>query len=359
MGKLKQLSEKPRQSTVAFYYTGNGQGLTYREIKSIAKILSKDTTITHLIFEKCFNQHYNPNARQRFTESMIKLADALKHNQTLQHFTLVGAPFHLNASPSDIEEDKSASASFSRALAAALRENTTLQSLDIRETSLGGDDGVIAIAEALRLNSSVTYLRIAVTDYADAGIIAIAETLKTNTTLQKVLILPIDDSPNLITDNSLIAIAEALRTNDTLQELAINSNNATNVGFTCLANALRTNSNSALHTLTLKNGSEATNHISLRAFIEMLKECPNLTQLNLQQFNIYASDIRGNSMECHQLLATLHQLVRHNQQFSQLKQPIEKRRRLWNLGFMWGGEASLLHSKQVGLEVLQTVGNFL
>ena len=76
------------------------------------------------------------------------------------------------------------------------------------------DEGVIAIAEALKINSTLQTIYLDYNEIGVEGAIAIAEALKINSTLQEI---NLDD--NEIGDEGAIAIAEALKINSTLQKL--------------------------------------------------------------------------------------------------------------------------------------------
>ena len=69
-----------------------------------------------------------------------------------------------------------------RALAEALRLDTTLTSLDLRGNGLG-EGGGRALAETLRLNATVTSLDLSYNDLGEGGGRALAEALRLNTTV--------------------------------------------------------------------------------------------------------------------------------------------------------------------------------
>ena len=80
-------------------------------------------------------------------------------------------------------------------------------------------DGVIALAELLKSNTTITDLNLNENNLKDVGAKAIAEALKVNTTL-KVL----DLSLNYIGDEGAQALAEAIDANSTLEQLSISGN---------------------------------------------------------------------------------------------------------------------------------------
>eukprot|EP00937_MAST-01D_sp_MAST-1D-sp2_P004366 g4366.t1 len=121
------------------------------------------------------------------------------------------------------------------ALAEALKTNTTLQQLCLNNTSVG-DGGAIALGEALKTNTTLQGLSLSYTSVGDGGATALGEALKTNTTLQKLGL-----NHTSVGDGGAIALAEALKTNTTLQKLWLYNTSVGDGGATALAEALKTN----------------------------------------------------------------------------------------------------------------------
>jgi len=71
-----------------------------------------------------------------------------------------------------------------RALAETLRLNTTLRELELSYNNIG-DDGARALAEALRRNTTLTSLRLADNALGEDTGSALTETLRLNTTLRE------------------------------------------------------------------------------------------------------------------------------------------------------------------------------
>ncbi|KJE92764.1 TKL/IRAK protein kinase [Capsaspora owczarzaki ATCC 30864] len=105
-----------------------------------------------------------------------------------------------------------------RAIAEALKLNTTLTTLVLSENQIG-DAGAQSIAEALKVNTTLTELRLEFNQIGDAGAQAIAEALKVNTKLGTLYL-----RQNQIGEVGALAIAEALRVNKTLALLYLESN---------------------------------------------------------------------------------------------------------------------------------------
>ena len=93
-----------------------------------------------------------------------------------------------------------------RALANSLMKTTAMvTSVDLRANSIG-DDGVKAIAEALKINAVLTTLVLDYNSIRDEGAIAIAEALKVNAVLTELWL-----GGNNIGDTGANAIADALK----------------------------------------------------------------------------------------------------------------------------------------------------
>ncbi|KAG0345399.1 hypothetical protein BG005_001315, partial [Podila minutissima] len=105
-----------------------------------------------------------------------------------------------------------------RALAEALKTNSTLTTLGLRNNSIG-ENGTRALAEALKTNSTLTTLGLRNNSIGENGTRALAEALKTNSTLTTLGL-----RNNSIGENGTQALAEALRTNSTLTTLDLENN---------------------------------------------------------------------------------------------------------------------------------------
>ncbi|XP_004346770.2 hypothetical protein CAOG_05085 [Capsaspora owczarzaki ATCC 30864] len=155
-----------------------------------------------------------------------------------------------------------------RTIAETLKVNTTLTQLlnQIRE------GGMNAIAEALKVNTSVTALGLGINQIGDAGAQAIAETLKVNTTVTRLYL-----DQNQIGEAGAQAIAETLKVNKTLSELYLGDNRISDAGATPIAEALKVNT-----TLTaLDLGKNQIGNLGMMAIAEALKVNTSLTEHNL------------------------------------------------------------------------------
>ncbi|XP_011270818.1 hypothetical protein CAOG_09085 [Capsaspora owczarzaki ATCC 30864] len=122
-----------------------------------------------------------------------------------------------------------------RAIAEALKVNTTVTRLYLN-SSLTGDAGVQAIAEALRVNKTLSCLNLDFNQIGDGGAWAIAEALKVNTALTALLL-----EFNQIGDAGACAIAAALKANKTVTLLDLTSNCIGNLGSQAIDAARKRN----------------------------------------------------------------------------------------------------------------------
>ena len=114
-----------------------------------------------------------------------------------------------------------------------LKENRTLQQLDVGGNSIG-DGGATALAEMLKENRTLQQLDVKANSIGDGGATALAEMLKENRTLQQ-----LDVKANSIGDGGATALAEMLKENRTLQQLDISGSSIGVGGATALAEMLK------------------------------------------------------------------------------------------------------------------------
>ena len=124
-----------------------------------------------------------------------------------------------------------------KAVASILKENSTIEVVDLSENYIIGVEGAKVIAEALKQNASLQKLYLSSNSIGAEGAKAIAEALKENRSLQKLNLQCIN-----IGDQGAKAIAEALKENPSLRELYIGWNNIGDQGAKAIAEALKENS---------------------------------------------------------------------------------------------------------------------
>ncbi|KAF9968702.1 hypothetical protein BGZ70_010208 [Mortierella alpina] len=176
-----------------------------------------------------------------------------------------------------------------KALAEALRTNSTVVFLDLGENSIK-EQGAQALAEALTLNTTLTALYL----YGNAllmwnligpnGAQALAQSLKVNATLTTLNVYA-----NSIGLLGAQALAEALKVNSTLTSLSLGFNSIGTNGARALAEALAMNS-----TLTeLRLNSNAIGCDGAQALAEALKTNTTLTSLDLERTDIYFRGVQA------------------------------------------------------------------
>ena len=123
------------------------------------------------------------------------------------------------------------------ALAEALHHNTTLTWLDLSNTCCSGDAGAEALAQALHHNSTLKVLDLSNNTISDAGAVALAQVLHHNSTLEKLMLYN-----NSICDAGAEALAQALRNNFTMCVLNLGCNDSIGeTGAVQLVQALHAN----------------------------------------------------------------------------------------------------------------------
>ena len=173
------------------------------------------------------------------------------------------------------------------ALAEALKVNCSLTFLDISYNEVGALGGV-AIAEALMVNSSLTEVNLRGNDIGTQGAVAIAEALKVNGTLtsldlRSTQICGLNDyGRGTYTADGVNAIAEALRVSGSLTSLSLYGNQIGAEGGVAIAKALSVNSSLTSPNLFLNGiGTEGG-----MAIVEALKFNNSLTSIDIGNNNI-------------------------------------------------------------------------
>eukprot|EP00668_Euglena_longa_P003466 GGOE01004055.1.p1 GENE.GGOE01004055.1~~GGOE01004055.1.p1 ORF type:complete len:342 (+),score=57.64 GGOE01004055.1:185-1210(+) len=197
----------------------------------------------------CFNGSYLQHGRIGVTIGWL-ISGALQWNHMVQHVTM---------------KDVFLLAEGTQAMAEMLRVNSTLQTLELPWCSVK-DRGAIALGEALQFNSTLQHLQLHMDGILVRGAAALATSLKVNHSL-----LRLDLAGNSIGDVGAQVLAEALEVNPTLQHLALASNNIGDVGIRAFSEALKVNS--AITYLDLSCG---------RSFAETLRMNTTLKSLSLR-----------------------------------------------------------------------------
>ena len=156
------------------------------------------------------------------------------------------------------------------ALAEMLKLNTSLTVLNLNYNNIGA--GASALAEVFKVNTSLTDLDLNNNNIGDGGAIVLAEALKVNTSLTV-----LDLSSNNIGDGGAIALAEALKVHTSPMALDLYNNSIGAGGAIALAQALKVNT--SLTMLDLRSNRIGAGGAS--ALAEALKVNTSLTELYL------------------------------------------------------------------------------
>lgn len=121
------------------------------------------------------------------------------------------------------------------AMAEALKTNTSLRTLRLWRNGIG-DDGCTALAEALKVNAALQELNMEDNDIGERGCAALAAALAVNSTIKSVF-LP----DNEVGDAGCVALAGALKVNESIQHVDLWNNGVRGEGCVALAEALKVN----------------------------------------------------------------------------------------------------------------------
>ena len=162
------------------------------------------------------------------------------------------------------------------ALAECLKYNTSLTELVLNSDEIG-DDGAAALGQCLKHNTSLTTLELNSNKIGNVGATDLGECLKCNKSLTR-----LELSGNEIGNDGTAALGECLKHNTSLTTLILCSNKIGDVGATALGECLK--HNTSLTTLILR--SNKIGDVGATALGECLKHNTSLTTLNLNSNKI-------------------------------------------------------------------------
>ena len=125
---------------------------------------------------------------------------------------------------------------------AIVSDKCRVMKLDVSRKNIG-DTGAVALADSLKINSSITKIYLSSNSIGDSGMVA--DALKTNTSITE-----IDLFNNLIGDSGAVALADALKTNTSITVIDLGGNKIGDAGLLALADALKTNTSITMIDLT-------------------------------------------------------------------------------------------------------------
>ena len=121
------------------------------------------------------------------------------------------------------------------AISDSLTSNSSLAKLNISSNNITSE-GAKKIAQAIQVNAILKKLNISSNNISDAGVAAISDSLKRNSSLAK-----LNMSRNNITSEGVMKIAQAIQVNTTLKKLDLSFNKITDDGMTFISNGLKYN----------------------------------------------------------------------------------------------------------------------
>ena len=182
---------------------------------AFAKALAQNKTITSL------ELRYNEIEE----EKAIEFAKALAQNETIKTLKLTTHLFFEN----NVRYRGAV------VLAEALKVNSTITHVDLERFFIG-DEGAIALAEALAVNKTITFLNLSKNNILRTGVQKLAEALEKNQSIKSLNL-----SINNIGPFGARKLALALKKNSTLSELNLKSTRIQSTGVKALTSALKVN----------------------------------------------------------------------------------------------------------------------
>ncbi|XP_068709715.1 NLR family CARD domain-containing protein 3-like isoform X11 [Montipora foliosa] len=158
------------------------------------------------------------------------------------------------------------------ALAKAMERNSTLTELDLFENNISSF-GAVALAKTMEVNSTLTSLFLSFNGtIGDSGAVALAKGMEFNSTLTSFAL-----SYCKIGDSGAVALAKAMERNSTLTELQLSGNEVGDSGAAALAKAMERNSTlTELHLFSNEIGNSGA-----AALAKAVERNSTLTELQL------------------------------------------------------------------------------
>jgi Ran GTPase-activating protein (RanGAP) involved in mRNA processing and transport len=235
------------------------------------------------------------------------LGAALAENQSIKTINLqgiidnegyIGNAFLKNKSVTNLSLSGVKMTDKFQLMAEAVKNNTSLQVLDLRSTNLDSSN-VGLLAEALKINSSVTNLCLAGNSIGDHGASHISEMLKTNQSITKLFLNGI-----AIGTVGMQSLSDALKINCHLQTLYLGYNRDMMFdGIKALGEAIETNQSlTSLHLDNVKMDSKGCEYLA-----RSLERNKSITELVLRSNELLESGFGalGNALKTNQTLIVL------------------------------------------------------
>ena len=169
-------------------------------------------------------------------------------------------------------------------LAEAIKFNTTLTWLTLFGVNIG-DAGVALLSEAIKVNTTLTWLTLFGINIGDAGTASLAEAIKVNTTLTWFSL-----KGKNIGDAGAASLAEAIKDNTSLIRFSLVGHNISDTGASSLSEGIKVNTSLTWFSLKGKNICD----LGAVSIAEAIKVNAKLTLLSLEGNNI--SDAGASSL---------------------------------------------------------------
>jgi len=253
--KLEEILKKTKNITTLEF---KESFINSNVLLSLVAFFKNNTTLTTVRFYKVWNWN--------------KEKDGIEKENFLKTFLINTTLIELDISYMEIEKVFG----ISKVIAEALKINKTLTKLSLNGNRLY-DDQVCAIAEALKHNSTLKTLNLSNTYIQAEGTKSIGKTLEINKTLTK-----LSYAGNRCYKEGAKAIAKALKHNSTLITLDLSDSSIDTYGVIPIAEALKTNT-----TLTrLDFHSHYSGDTGAKAIAEAVKINTTLTLLDFRSHTI-------------------------------------------------------------------------
>ena len=263
VNKLEEILKKTRNITILEFKNIN---IYSNSLYSLVAALKNNTTLTTLRFNNC-------NSKETYLYKNISVITSKLIKTLLINKILIELDLHSNS----IDDNET------EIIAEYLKRNDIKLTILNLSNNYIGFNGCELLADALKINKTLTRLNIGNNNLYDHGVELLAEALKINLTILELYLYN-----NLIKIEGVIPLAEALKVNTTLTLLDLTSNGFGNEGIKVITKALITNK--ILKTLVLCNiTSNYLYHIDndgAIALADLLKINQTLTNLNLRWNNI-------------------------------------------------------------------------
>jgi Ran GTPase-activating protein (RanGAP) involved in mRNA processing and transport len=146
------------------------------------------------------------------------------------------------------------------ALAEALKVNTSVTDIDLDGNEIG-DEGASALANALKVNTSLTFINLMSNQIGNEGAASIADALEGNKSVTTIYL-----NENGIGAEGALAIADALNVNTTVTNIDLGGNDIDDEGASALADALKGNT-SVTYISLFNNAIDESNLVNVNALV--------------------------------------------------------------------------------------------